>query len=203
MIQATGDLNMMSTMQGNFTCYYIVLHIFIPFSGATSQHHDDASMRVHNVEGSEYNGECLHICRLSQLLNHIVQDLLSFDDDTADTRVLGFKLDDIKVEHHPHSGIPTKVHAFGDFKRRPVSSVPAPEPDELPWRPFKSRLEFDVAEIALQVALNNELTDRLIQICRRCALGTERFTFENHKDVRNKWDAASQSVTGVGSFLYT
>jgi hypothetical protein len=50
-------------MQGNFTrVINMVLHVLIPSSGATSQHHDHASMRAHNIEGSEYNGECLNIC---------------------------------------------------------------------------------------------------------------------------------------------
>ncbi|KAG2036604.1 hypothetical protein BDR03DRAFT_934392 [Suillus americanus] len=90
-----------------------------------------------------------------------------------------------------------QVHAFGDFKRHPAhhSSWSAPEPDAQPWHPFKSRLEFDVAELALKVALNNAQTDRLLDICRRCARQSEKFTFQNHKDVRAKWDAASQRFT--------
>ncbi|KAG1849526.1 hypothetical protein F4604DRAFT_1883786 [Suillus subluteus] len=103
-----------------------------------------------------------------------------------------------KVEYHPKSGIPTKVQAFGDFKRQPAhySLWSAPDPDTRPWRPFKSRLEFDVAKIALEAALNNEQTDRLLDICRRCAQKSEKFTFHNHKDVRAKWDAASQRLMG-------
>jgi hypothetical protein len=58
-------------------------------------------------------------------------------------------------------------------------------------------LEFDVAEIALEAALNNDQTDRLLDICRRCAAQSEKFTFKNHKDVRAKWDAVSQRLTGV------
>ncbi|KAG2144052.1 hypothetical protein BD769DRAFT_1625688 [Suillus cothurnatus] len=77
------------------------------------------------------------------------------------------KLDDIKVEYHLKSGILTKVQAFGDFKCQPAhySSWSAPDPDMCPWHPFKSCLEFDVTEIVLEVALNNEQTDRLLDIC--------------------------------------
>ncbi|KAG2363654.1 hypothetical protein BDR07DRAFT_1450592 [Suillus spraguei] len=74
-----------------------------------------------------------------------------------------FTKDDIKVEHHPNSGINAK---------------------------------FEVAQIALEAALNNDQTDRLIKICRQCAIGNDKFTFENHKDIHRKWDAASQHVTG-------
>ncbi|KAG0707969.1 hypothetical protein DFH29DRAFT_979579 [Suillus ampliporus] len=107
-----------------------------------------------------------------------------------------FAEDDIKVEHHPNSGIKTKVYAFEEFQRRPVAATSDPPPNKKPWLPFKSQLEFEVAQIALEAALNNEQTDRLIKICRRCAIGKDKFTFENHKDIHKKWDAVSQCVTG-------
>ncbi|KAG2349794.1 hypothetical protein BDR05DRAFT_972737 [Suillus weaverae] len=58
----------------------------------------------------------------------------------------------------------------------------APEPNTKPWRPFRSRLEFD--------------TDCLLDICRHCAAQSEKFTFKNHKDIRAKWDTVSQCLTG-------
>ncbi|KAG1775023.1 hypothetical protein EV702DRAFT_936855, partial [Suillus placidus] len=60
-----------------------------------------------------------------------------------------------------------------------------------PWRPFHSRLEFEVTELALEAGLNNEQTDQLIKICHCCAVGKEIFTFKNHKDIHVKWEAAS------------
>ncbi|KAG1804751.1 uncharacterized protein HD556DRAFT_1532868 [Suillus plorans] len=96
-----------------------------------------------------------------------------------------YSLDDIKVEHHPHSGIETKVHAFSNFHRRPaISSVDTP-PDHHPWCPFQSRLEFEVAEFALEVGLNNEQTDRLINICHRCSVRKDKFMLRNYKDIHN------------------
>jgi hypothetical protein len=112
-----------------------------------------------------------------------------------------FTKDDIKVEHHPNSGIKAKVYAFEDFQRNPMAATSDPPPNKKPWLPFKSRLEFEVAQIALEAALNNDQTDRLIKICRQCAIGNDKFTFENHKDIHRKWDAASQRVTGVVQFL--
>ncbi|KAG1720032.1 hypothetical protein EDD22DRAFT_962947 [Suillus occidentalis] len=40
--------------------------------------------------------------------------------------------DDIKVEHHPSSGIKTTVHSFETFKRHPAPSL-VPPPDRRPW----------------------------------------------------------------------
>ncbi|KAG2143770.1 uncharacterized protein EDB93DRAFT_1241355 [Suillus bovinus] len=110
-----------------------------------------------------------------------------------------FQLDDIKVEHHLGSGIPTKVFAFNDFTCRPAhhSSWSAPEPDAQPWCPFRSRLEFNIAEIALEAALNNEQTDHLLDICCRCAQKSEKLTFKNHKDVCAKWDAFTKDVISI------
>jgi hypothetical protein len=100
------------------------------------------------------------------------------------------------LEHHPSSGIEAEVYAFNDFKRGPAVPLEAPSNSE-PWRPFHSRLEFEVAELALEAGLNNEQTDRLIKICHRCAVGKENFTFKNHKDIHVKWEAASFRVTKV------
>ncbi|KAG1735246.1 hypothetical protein EDD22DRAFT_982430 [Suillus occidentalis] len=103
-----------------------------------------------------------------------------------------------RVEHHPGSGILTKVFAFNNFTCRPAhhSSWSVPEPDTQPWHPFRSCLKFDVAEIALKAALNNEQMDHLLDICCRCAQKSEKLTFKNHKDVHAKWDAVSQRLTG-------
>ncbi|KAG2045824.1 hypothetical protein BDR06DRAFT_1044882, partial [Suillus hirtellus] len=102
--------------------------------------------------------------------------------------------DDIKMEHHPSSNIEAEVYTFNDFKRRPVVPLEPPSNTE-PWCPFHSQLEFKVAELALEVGLNNEQTNRLIKICHRCAVGKENFTFKNHKDIHVKWEAASFRIT--------
>ncbi|KAG2138179.1 hypothetical protein BD769DRAFT_1289883, partial [Suillus cothurnatus] len=101
-----------------------------------------------------------------------------------------FKCDDIKVEYHPNSGIEAKVCAFDAFKRRPATLIPPPD-GHPPWHPFKSWLEFDIAELTLEVGLNNEQSDQLIKLCHRCALGKEKVTFKNHKDIHSMWEAAS------------
>ncbi|KAG1886830.1 uncharacterized protein F5891DRAFT_1132413 [Suillus fuscotomentosus] len=107
-----------------------------------------------------------------------------------------FQLDDIKCEYHPSSGIPPEVHAFHTFKRRPMPSTPSVPPDKHPWTPFKSRLEFELAELALEACLNNEQTDRLIKLCNRCTSRQEKFTFQTHKDIHDRWDTTSHRITG-------
>jgi len=114
---------------------------------------------------------------------------------------LMFQVDDIKCEYHPSSGMAPKVHAFNDFKHHPTP-LTSMSPDKRPWAPFKLWLEIEIAELALEACLNNEQTDCLIKFCNWCASWKEKFTFQNHKDICNKWDAVSNHVTGVHSFWH-
>jgi hypothetical protein len=113
-----------------------------------------------------------------------------------------YSLDDIKVEHHPNSGIKAQIYPFNNFHRRPAASSAYTTPNNHPWRPFQSRLEFEVAELALEVGLNNEQTDRLINICHQCSLRKDSFTLKNHKDIHGKWEAASHRITKVIAFIF-
>ncbi|KAG1725030.1 hypothetical protein EDB19DRAFT_1644239 [Suillus lakei] len=106
-----------------------------------------------------------------------------------------FQVDDIRCEYHPSSGIPPEVHTFEDFKRRPTP-LASILPNKHPWAPFKLRLEFEIAELALEACLNNEQTNRLIQLCNRCTSQQEKFTFWTHKDIHNRWETASHRLTG-------
>jgi hypothetical protein len=107
-----------------------------------------------------------------------------------------FNQDDIKIEYHPSSGIKAKVYSFDNFERRAADFL-VPPPDSQPWSPFKSRLEFEIAEIMLEVGFNNQQTDRLVKLCHRCAVGKEKLTFKNHKDIHNMWEAALHCITKV------
>ncbi|KAG2136839.1 hypothetical protein BD769DRAFT_1626893 [Suillus cothurnatus] len=94
----------------------------------------------------------------------------------------------------PYYGIKAKVYSFDNFERRAADFL-VPPPDSQPWSPFKSRLEFEIAEIMLEVGFNNQQTDRLVKLCHRCAVGKEKLTFKNHKDIHNMWEAASHRIT--------
>ncbi|KAI0055128.1 hypothetical protein BV25DRAFT_1816053 [Artomyces pyxidatus] len=104
--------------------------------------------------------------------------------------------DDIKVEYHPSSGRPTKIHRFEDFKRQASAKPPAPDSEE-PWLPFRSREDFEFAEIALDAALNQRQTDALISFIHRCVKRqhSESFTLSNHAEMLKLLDAASTTLT--------
>ncbi|KAG2114730.1 uncharacterized protein F5147DRAFT_649883 [Suillus discolor] len=115
-------------------------------------------------------------------------------DDPVTGPVPTFNQDDIKIEYHPSSSIEAKVYGFDSFEHH-ASEFLVPPPDGQPWHPFKSRLKFEIAEIMLEVGFNNQQSDRFIKLCHRCAVGKEKFTFKNHKDIHNMWEAASHHIT--------
>ncbi|KAG1881469.1 hypothetical protein C8R48DRAFT_744221 [Suillus tomentosus] len=113
------------------------------------------------------------------------EDLEAEADHFADANVSerastpGFRVDDIRCEYHPSSGIPPEVHAFEDFKRRPTPLASIP-PNKHPWAPFKSRLEWETASHRL-----TEFTQDMISVPYD---GTIR-EFDLH--YRNLWEWAT------------
>ncbi|KAG1904847.1 uncharacterized protein F5891DRAFT_1126584 [Suillus fuscotomentosus] len=105
--------------------------------------------------------------------------------------------DDIKVEYHPHSKIPSTIHRFVDFSRHHSmeDSVPRCHIPTSPWEPFRTRLDFEVAEIALEAAMTKDQTNRLFNLLHRSACGKEAFTLQSHDEVRLFWEMASERFT--------
>lgn len=80
-------------------------------------------------------------------------------------------------------------------KRKPQ---PVP-PEKQPWEPFRSRLDFEVSEIALEAALNRSQLDRLIKLIHRAAQKDEDdlFSIKTAGEMRLMWDLASGTRTSV------
>ncbi|KAG1748380.1 uncharacterized protein EDB91DRAFT_1235712 [Suillus paluster] len=55
-----------------------------------------------------------------------------------------------------------QVYHFEDYKCGPGASTVPPEADPEPWRPFRTCIDFEVAELAHEAALTHKQTDRLI-----------------------------------------
>ncbi|KAF9456128.1 hypothetical protein BDZ94DRAFT_1276449 [Collybia nuda] len=109
---------------------------------------------------------------------------------------------DVKTEYHPHSQIGTKMQSFEEY----ISSCPPPvEPDIEPWLPFKSRLDFEIAEVMLEAALNCSQKDRLIKLIHRAVENSphDPFTLENGKGLDDMWDSASVLCTNFKKKPFT
>lgn len=114
-----------------------------------------------------------------------------------DSGGVSYKLDDIKVQYHPHSGRDQQVHRFSDYKRDQASHKPPPARDREPWQPFRSRLDFEIAELALHASLNKDETNRLISLVHRAAGGREPFSLTSYKEVSETWSRSSHRFTAV------
>ncbi|KAG2336213.1 hypothetical protein BDR05DRAFT_1006072 [Suillus weaverae] len=104
------------------------------------------------------------------------------------------QLDDIKVEYHPHSRIPSTIHPFSEFTRHHPTEDTIPR-NASPWEPFRTRLDFEVAEIALAAMMTKDQTNRLFELVRRAASAKEDFTLQSHDEVRTLWKMASERFT--------
>ncbi|KAJ7440438.1 hypothetical protein FB451DRAFT_1344109 [Mycena latifolia] len=100
---------------------------------------------------------------------------------------------EIKRVFHPHSKLPTKLQSFVDYKMSSIPERPAPEPQ--PWRPFRSQLDFEVAEFCEHNMLNKDSTGTLISLIRRCMFNPDDFTLVNGRDLDELWELASHKCT--------
>ncbi|KAI0683249.1 hypothetical protein BC835DRAFT_1423488 [Cytidiella melzeri] len=105
------------------------------------------------------------------------------------------QIDDIKVEYHKFSRRPTHIYSSENFKRneRTVDlDLLTPEP----WKPFKTRLDFEVAEVIHEAKLNSKLTDRLLKAVHKILQKPCNFTLDSSANLNHpllaphfEWDA--------------
>ena len=60
-----------------------------------------------------------------------------------------------------------------------------------PWKPFRSHVDFEFAEFALDAALNKKQTDRLIKLVHRVRQQEDNFTLASHAELSDIWREAS------------
>ncbi|KAG1800477.1 uncharacterized protein HD556DRAFT_1230432 [Suillus plorans] len=100
---------------------------------------------------------------------------------------------EFKTEFHPRSGRQALYQCFEEFGIAPeTQALPA---DEEPWRPFRSRGDFEFSEIALDAALNKHQIDRLLSLIARISQGQTQITLTNETDLRKALDNAASELT--------
>jgi len=107
---------------------------------------------------------------------------------------------DITIEYHPRSGRNTRVLSSEEFKEGLSDrSEPTEPPDTEPWRPFRSREDYEFAELAHDAALNRTHTERLIKLLQRCQDSPGSFTLRNYNDLKDSLESASKLLTPVST----
>ncbi|KAG1756385.1 uncharacterized protein EDB91DRAFT_1076431 [Suillus paluster] len=77
---------------------------------------------------------------------------------------------EFKTKFHPCSGHETLYQRFKEFSVTPERQ--APPVDEVPWRPFQSRRDFEFSEITLDAALNKAQGDTQVTLKNEAGLRT-------------------------------
>ncbi|KAJ7126505.1 hypothetical protein C8R43DRAFT_1028329 [Mycena crocata] len=99
---------------------------------------------------------------------------------------------EIKRLFHPHSKRPPTFQSFHEY----VRLAEQPEPvDPEPWRPFRSQMDFEVAEFCENNMLNHKATETLISLLHRSGSHPEEFTLKNQRELDKLWDLASHKCT--------
>ncbi|KAJ7821830.1 hypothetical protein B0H13DRAFT_1660047 [Mycena leptocephala] len=99
---------------------------------------------------------------------------------------------EIKRVFHPHSKRPPQFQSFKEFVRRPECAEPT---DSQPWRPFRSQLDFEVAEFCETNMLNKDSTQTLISLIQRCNANPQDFTLASQRELDELWELASHKCT--------
>ncbi|KAK1216916.1 hypothetical protein PQX77_020441 [Marasmius sp. AFHP31] len=103
-------------------------------------------------------------------------------------------VNDILVEHHPSIMAPNHVMSLDSYLRSQREESTPPPPMKQPWAPFQSRIDFDVANFALQARLNRNLTNALLQLVQRITKG-ETVSFKSYNSICELWERASHMST--------
>ena len=108
-----------------------------------------------------------------------------------------YNMNDIKTEYHPAHQKEQLIQTFEEYiasdakLREPVQST------EDPWKPYKTRLDFELSEFALSAYLNKDHIERLIKMINIAASGLDNLTLTNHSDLLEVKKIASQQLTPV------
>jgi hypothetical protein len=141
--------------------------------------------------------------------NHGFQDLQERNIPLS-TVVHELEADDIKVVFHPSTAILDQLFHFDDYCG-PESIPDLASPDDQasllnikPWHPFRTKLDFEVAEVMLDAHMNRKQMERMLSLIHEAARHPETFTLVNLNDLSNIWDIARETRTDMvsSSFVF-
>ncbi|KAI0695484.1 hypothetical protein BC835DRAFT_1414874 [Cytidiella melzeri] len=91
------------------------------------------------------------------------------------------KVDDIRVEYHRAAGLSPRFFALHEF-RREKRTIDLSLSKSNPWKPFKTRLDFEVAEFTQKACLNKSLIDGLFKLFQAVLNTPKNLTLESSDD---------------------
>jgi hypothetical protein len=109
---------------------------------------------------------------------------------------------DIQITHHPRSNKDTQTMGREEFRKQVNVSEPTGPPLKEPWLPFRSREDFEFAEIVHDAAMNQSQIDNLIKFFQHCEQNPGKFTLNNCQDLKKSWQESSALLTNVSAFSF-
>ncbi|KIM45701.1 hypothetical protein M413DRAFT_430427 [Hebeloma cylindrosporum] len=107
------------------------------------------------------------------------------------------QIHEIKIIYHPASKRADEHFRADDNIPNPSPVAEPEQPNaEKPWHPFRSRVDFEIAELALNAHLSKADTEHLLSIIQKCIQEPEQFTLRGHKDISDYWDLARSTTAG-------
>jgi hypothetical protein len=108
-------------------------------------------------------------------------------------------VDSIYTEYHPSSGQPPTIKPLQEHNHRLFPSNILPE--ERPWEPFRTRLDFEVLEFAMEVGLNQTQLASYIELIHRTVTvasnDDEKFGVQNADEAMKLWELAASRRVAV------
>ena len=99
------------------------------------------------------------------------------------------------IEHHPHAEIPSVWRPASQYQH--VLPVDFTQLNQEPWRPFNTRLDFEVAEFLLQNGLNKAQGTMFFDLVHRIVRNPRQLTLASYEDVQKAWDEAKSVQPAV------
>lgn len=94
------------------------------------------------------------------------------------------------TEYHPGSSCQTTVSRLEECQAYNKCGSSIPSRSKIIY-PFRSRADFEFAELVLEAALNRKQIEQLISISNKCLSGEDAFTFKDAADLEKTWAQAS------------
>ena len=107
---------------------------------------------------------------------------------------------EFKTEFHPRGSRPDLLQTFEEFGV--TSHAPEAPADEEPWRPFRSRGDFEFAKIAVNASLSKAHINALLDLISRVKMGETELTLKNENDLRQAYDNAAKELTPVSTLRH-
>ncbi|TFK19099.1 hypothetical protein FA15DRAFT_709284 [Coprinopsis marcescibilis] len=97
---------------------------------------------------------------------------------------------DIQITSHPNARKLIVMSHFSDYQPGLSADYNLNSVYQEPWRPFRMRTDFEIAELAQDTCMNKKQVQQLISLVKHCVSKPEIFTLIDEQDLTTTWEEA-------------